>query len=232
MDTVSTPCPPLLSPVGSRVRSEDAMPSPAPPAQPWSQVSVAPCTQSPLQDALPSEAGPCTPLRCPIEGTSVILLVPLAWSLGDWLALPRPSRWLMRAIRLHYVIQFAWCPPKFRGIRFTSVLERDAHVSRAEIVVLLAQEVMEPVPPAEMKSGFYRPYFIVLKKVGGLRAILDLHGLNRALHKLPFGMLMQKCIFQCVLGFDWFAAIDLKYAYFHVAILPRDRPLLRLAFEG
>ncbi len=57
--------PPLLSPVGSRVRSEDAMPSPAPPAQPWSQVSVALRTQTPLRNALPSESGPCAPLRCP-----------------------------------------------------------------------------------------------------------------------------------------------------------------------
>ncbi len=55
--------PPLLSPVGSRVRFEDAMPSPAPPAQPWSQVSVAPRTQTPLRNALPSESGPCAPPR-------------------------------------------------------------------------------------------------------------------------------------------------------------------------
>ncbi len=32
--------------------------------------------------------------------------------------------------------------------------------------------------------------------------------------------------------FDWFAAIDLKDAYFHVSILPRHRPFLRFAFEG
>ncbi len=31
---------------------------------------------------------------------------------------------------------------------------------------------------------------------------------------------------------DWFAAIDLKDAYFHVSILPRHRPFLRFAFEG
>ncbi len=41
--------PPLPSPVGSRVRSEDATPSPKPPAQPWSQVSVTPHTQTPLR---------------------------------------------------------------------------------------------------------------------------------------------------------------------------------------
>lgn len=31
---------------------------------------------------------------------------------------------------------------------------------------------------------------------------------------------------------DWFAAIDQKDAYFHVSILPRQRPFLRFAFKG
>ncbi len=224
--------PPLLSPVRSRVRSEDAMPSPAPPAQPWSQVSVALRTQTPLRNALPSESGPCAPLRCPTAGTSVASLVPLVRSLGAWLALPRPSRWLMRTIRLGYAIQFARRPPKFRGVRFTSVLSKDAPLLRAEVTVLLAKDAIEPVPPAEMKSGFYSPYFIVPKKGGGLRPILDLRVLNRALHKLLFRMLTQRRIFQCIRPFDWFAAIYLKDAYFHVSILPRHRPFLRFAFEG
>ncbi len=83
-----------------------------------------------------------------------------------------------------------------------------------------------------MRSGFYSPYFIVPKKSVGLRPILDLRVLNRALHKLPFKMLMQKRIFGCVRPLDWFAAIDLKDAYFHVSILPRHGPFLRFAFEG
>ncbi len=224
--------PPLSSPVGSRVRSEDATPSPASPAQLWSQVSVTPHTQTPLRDALPFESGPCAPFRCPTVGTSVTPLVPLARSLGAWLELPRPSRWLLRTIRLGYAIQFARRPPKFRGIRFTSVLSKDAPVLRAEVAVLLAKDAIEPVPPAEMKSGFYSPYFIVPKKGGGLRPILDLRVLNRALHKLPFRMLTQRRIFQCVRPLDWFAAIDLKDTYFHVSILPRHRPFLRFAFEG
>ncbi len=79
--------PPLSSPVGSRVQSEDAMPSPAPPAQLWSQVSVTPHTQTPLRDTLPFESGPCAPLRCPTVGTSVTPLVPLVRPLGAWLEL-------------------------------------------------------------------------------------------------------------------------------------------------
>ncbi len=98
--------------------------------------------------------GPCAPPRCPTTGTSVTPLVPLARSLRAWPALPSPSRWLLWNIRLGYTIQFARRPPKFRGIRFTSVKVVDAPVLRAEIAVLLAKDAIEPVPPADMGSGF------------------------------------------------------------------------------
>ncbi len=201
------------------------------------QLSVTLHTQTP-PPAITGQAvtdpgpGPCVPHRCPTTCTSVTPLVPLAQSLGAWLALPSPSRWLLQTIRLGYAIQFARRPTKFRGIRFTSVKAADAPVLRAEIAVLLAKDAIEPVPPADMGSGLFSPYFIVPKKGGGLRPILDLRVLNRALHKLPFKMLTQKRIFGCVRPLDWFAAIDLKDAYFHVSILPRHRPFLRFAFEG
>ncbi len=148
-------------------------------------------------------------------------LVPLARGLGAWLALPGPSRWLLRTIRLGYAIQFARRPPKFRGVHFTSVKAVDAPVLCAEIAVLLAKDAIEPVPPADMRSGFYSPYFIVPKRSGGLQPILDLRVLNRALHKLPFKMMTRKRIFGCVRPLDWFAAIDLKDMCFHDSILPR-----------
>ncbi|KAL0170996.1 hypothetical protein M9458_035592, partial [Cirrhinus mrigala] len=86
------------------------------------------------------------------------------------------------------------------------------------------------VPSAKMKKGFYSPYFIVPKKGGGLRPILDLRVLNRALLKLPFKMLTLKHILTCIRDQDWFVAIDLKDAYFHVSTLPRHRPFLRTRF--
>ncbi len=102
--------------------------------------------------------------------------------------------------------QFARHPPNFRGVHFTSLKAVDAPVLCAEIAVLLAKDALEPVPPADMRSGFYSPYFIVPKKSGGLRPILDLRVLNRALHKLPFKMMMRKCIFGCVRTLDWFCS--------------------------
>ncbi len=165
------------------------------------------------QNAPPSVPSTPTPFRCTTTGTSIVPLEPLAQRLEAWLTLPSLSRWLTRTIRLGYVIQFTRRPPKFNG-------------------VLLAKDAIEPVPPAEMRQGFYSPYFIVPKKGGGLRPILDLRVLNRALHKLPFKMLTHRRMIKCIQPQDWFAAIDLKDAYFHVSILPRHRPFLRFAFEG
>ncbi len=41
---------------------------------------------------------------------------------------------------------------------------------------------------------------------------------------LPFKMLTHRRMIKCIQPQDWFAAIDLKDAYFHVSILPRHRP--------
>lgn len=46
---------------------------------------------------------------------------------------------------------------------------------------MLAKEAMESIPPANSESGFCNRYFLVPKKDGGLRPILDLRHLNRSL---------------------------------------------------
>ncbi len=143
-----------------------------------------------------------------------------------WLTLPSLSRWLTGTIRLGFAIQFARRPPKFNAILETLVAVRNAPVLREEIAVLLAKDAIEPVPPAEIKQGFYSPY------CHSLRPILYLRVLNWALHKLPFKMPVHRHMIKCIQPQDWFSAIDLKDAYFHVSILPRHRPFLRFAFEG
>ncbi len=219
---------PIL-PVAKRVRFGDDIPPHAPLASPVRDPGSS--VRMP-QNAQPSVPSTPTPFRCTTTGTSIVPLEPRAQRLEAWLTLPSLSRWLTRTIRLGYAIQFARRPPKFNGVLETSVAVRNAPVLREEIAVLLAKDAIEPVPPAEMRQGFYSPYFIVPKKGGDLRPILDLRVLNRALHKLPFKMLTHRRMIKCIQPQDWFAAVDLKDAYFHVSILPRHRPFLRFAFEG
>ncbi len=111
-------------------------------------------------------------------------------------SLPRLACWLTRTIKLGYAIQFARRPPKFRGIRSTTVLNQNAPVWWVEIVVLLAKDAIEPVLPEDLESSFCSPCFIVPKKGSGLRPILDLRALNRAPYKLPFK------IFKCIRPYD------------------------------
>ncbi len=190
------------------------------------------CSAAGPRAAPPSVPSTPTPFRCTTTGMSILMLEPLAQRLEAWLTLPSLSRWVPCTIRLGYAIQFARRPPKFNAVLETSVAVRNAPVLREEIAVLLAKDANEPVPPAERRQGFYSPYFIVPRKRGGLRPILDLRVLNRALHKLPFKMRTRRRIIKCIQPQDWFAAIDLKDAYFHVSILLRHRPFLRFAFEG
>ncbi len=148
---------PPLSPVGSCGRFERAVnrTTHAPSAR--TQVSAS-HTPTPLRTGNETpEPGPCVPPRCPTAGTSVGSLVSLVRFWGAWLALPNPSRWLLRTIRLGYAIQFARRPPKYRGIHSTTVRAADAPILRAEIAVLLAKDAIEPVPPADMRIGVLQP---------------------------------------------------------------------------
>ncbi len=90
----------------------------------------------------------------------------------------------------------------------------------------LREMVNTPLPPPEegRAENLWFPFLPLASRSQNV--------LNRALHRLPFKMLTPKRIFGCVRPQDWFAAIDLKDAYFHVSILPRHRPFLRFAFEG
>ncbi len=117
------------------------------------------------RNAPPSVPSTPTLFRCTTTGMSIVPLEPLG---------QRLEAWLTHTIRLGYAIQFARRPPKINGVLETSVAVRNAPVLREEIAVLLAKDAIEPVPPVERRQGFYSPYFIVPKKCGGLRPILDL----------------------------------------------------------
>ena len=105
-------------------------------------------------------------------------------------------------------------------------------VMEQEVQSLLVKEAIERVPLPYRESGFYSRYFIVPKKDGGLRPIIDLRHLNRSLRRFRFKMLTIPAIVSQIQFEDWFVTIDLKDAYFHISILPCHRKFLRFAFGG
>ncbi len=214
---------PIL-PAAKRARFGDAVLPHAPLASPYRD-SGSSARMS--QNAGPSVPSSLTPIRCTTAGTSIVPLEPLARRLEAWLALPSPSRWLTRTIRLGYAIQFARRPPKFSGVLETAVAARNAPVLREEIAVLLAR-MQSSRPSSRDEAGVLQPLFHRTQERRWSSTNPGLRLLNRALHRLPFKMLTHRRMIKCIQPRDWFAAIDLKDAYFHVSILPQHRPFYGL----
>jgi len=62
--------------------------------------------------------------------------------------------------------------------------------------------------------GLYSLYFVIPKRGGGLRPILDLPVINRHLKKYKFKMLSIRMLCQNIQHEDWFTSVDLQDAYF------------------
>ncbi|KAI2649255.1 Transposon Ty3-G Gag-Pol polyprotein [Labeo rohita] len=119
-------------------------------------------------------------------------LVPLVDYLAAWKLLPNVSAWVLRTVEKGYAIQFGAPPPPFDGVFPTLVGPKQALVMEQEVETLLRKEAIEVVPPHVRESRFYSRYFIVPKKDGGLRPIIDLRRLNHSVMKLKFKMLTVK----------------------------------------
>ncbi|KAL0203138.1 hypothetical protein M9458_001156, partial [Cirrhinus mrigala] len=191
-------------------------------------------SQGPLDQVLPAgqplqDTGLATRVT---PEASLERLVPLVDHLAAWKLLPNVSAWVLHTVERGYRIQFGAPPPPFNGVFPTVVGPEQGRVMEQEVATLLRKEAIEVVPPQSRESGFYSRYFIVPKKDGGLRPILDLRLLNRSVLRLKFRMLTVRQVVSQIRSEDWFVTIDLKDAYFHVSILPQHRKFLRFAFRG
>ncbi|KAL0151218.1 hypothetical protein M9458_053409, partial [Cirrhinus mrigala] len=149
--------------------------------------------------------------------------------LAVWKLLPNVSAWVLRTVE-RGCRQFGALPPPFKGVFLTLAGPEQGLVMEQEVDTIWRKEAIEVVPPHDRESGFCSQYYIVPKKDGGLRPILDLRQLNRSVMRLKFRMLtVSQVVSQTK---DWFVTIDLKDVYFHVSILPQHRKFLRFAFRG
>ncbi len=160
-------------------------------------------------------------------------LIPLSHFLHEWERLPGVSLWVLRTIRTLHSSVWKKIPPRFDGVLLTVVNSASkASVLQQELSSLLQKGAIEELPQSVVERGFFSRYFLVPKRDGGLRPILDLRRLNFSLYKGKFKMLTIKTIMSQVQEGDWFVTIDLKDAYFHIQVFRRHRRFLRFAFGG
>ncbi|XP_049321018.1 uncharacterized protein LOC125781314 [Astyanax mexicanus] len=150
-----------------------------------------------------------------------------AWSVAS------TDRWVLSTLSYGYRLQFRSRPPRVARLIQTRV-KSSVHVNtlQEEICALIAKRAIEEVKCPVFFQGHCSKYFLVPKKDGGFRPILDLRGLNRHLKRFTFKMIRPVDVLQVIQPNEWFTTLDLKDAYFHIPIAAVHRRFLRFAFQN
>ena len=101
---------------------------------------------------------------------------------------------------------------------------------RAEIISKLEKGAIEIVVN-KSSLGFYSLLFVIPKKNGKLRLVIDLRSLNHHLRKENFYVETPANLRHSIQKGDWVISLDLTDAYLHVPIHPSSRKFLRFCYQ-
>lgn len=141
------------------------------------------------------------------------------------------DQWILSVLKQGYKLEFQNFPPS-TGIRQTRANAKNTHILLEEVQKLLQKRAIEPVPYAEIQEGFYSTFFLVPKKTGDLRPVINLKPLNQYLRTQHFKMDTLSKVLNLTKKGDWAISIDLKDAYFHIPIFQGHRKYLRFCIQG
>ena len=97
---------------------------------------------------------------------------------------------------------------------------------------MLTKRAVAPVPREHRAKGFLSQLFIVPKKDGGMRPIVNLKSLNSFVETVHFKMEGIQMVKDILRPGDWMTKVDLKDAYFMIPIATNQRRLLRFQWQG
>ena len=102
---------------------------------------------------------------------------------------------------------------------------------RTEVQVLLQKQAVQVVQD-QSSPGYYSRIFLVQKKNGKWRCIIDLSQLNLMILVRRFKMETVASLRNAVQPNDYAVSVDLQDAYFHVPVHKSSQKYLRFALEG
>ena len=138
------------------------------------------------------------------------------------------DKWVLSVVRKGYRIPFLKHPillpdPVFFQQPLSQQLEE-------EVASLLSKGAVEEIIPE--CPGYYSRIFLVPKKNGKLRLIIDLSVLNHFVYTETFKMETQRKVKDAIQLKVWAFSLDLTEADLHVPIHPRSRKYLRFTLGG
>lgn len=141
------------------------------------------------------------------------------------------DQWVLSVIKEGYKLEFLEIP-KNTGIKYTCVSAKDLDILDTEVRELVQKEAVEYVPLNEIENGFYSTFFLVPKKTGDMRPVINLKPLNKYLRKQHFKMDSLSTVLNLVKQGDWGISLDLKDAYLHVPIYKTHKKYLRFCLKN
>ena len=146
-----------------------------------------------------------------------------AWSKVD------AGAWVMEVISQGYRLEFNRTPPTKLNCPSSSLSQVQTIVMDQEVHDLMKKEVIEVCLDLD---GFFSPIFIVPKKDGGWRPIINLKALNQYLNTQHFKMESIYTLRDILKLGDYMGRIDLKDAYFSIKIHPNHKKFLKFRWRG
>ena len=138
--------------------------------------------------------------------------------------------WVRDIVSQGYRIPFKTIP-KFNSVRVTPISGVYKNVLLEEVQTLLQKGAIEQIQDRP-QEGYFSMYFLVPKKTGDLRPILNLKPINHTIQKSTFKMETLQSVIIAIQPGEWLASIDLKDAYFHIPIHPSHYKFLRFSIDG
>ena len=175
--------------------------------------------------------------RSPLEEenyTSPLPHLPVGGRLSHFLdqwALITSDKWVLSILRRGLELQFLEQPP-LSPVPINLSVTKDSQKNQLlqdEVNILIQKGVLEEVNPP-FHLGFYSRLFLVPKKNGKMRPVLDLSVLNQYLVVPHFKMETNRSIRSTIHLGTWTTSLDLMDAYFHIPISHKFRHFLRLVW--
>ena len=137
------------------------------------------------------------------------------------------DRWILETVRgyqINFLSEPTQCwrphPPQF-NLSQTRLIQQEVEELQKKGAVI----ELSPSP----KGGFFSTLFLVPKKDGGQRPVVNLKALNNFVQTPHFKMEGIHTLKNLLRAGDWLTKVDLKDAYFAIPIHPEHRKYLRFS---
>ena len=141
------------------------------------------------------------------------------------------DRWVLSTIKNGLKLEFTQIP-NFTGVKITNAPPNQMKLIYSEVESLLEKGAIEKVPLQEVMEGFYSTFFLVPKKNGEMRPVINLKPLNRYMVKQHFKMDTLSKVLNLVKKGQFSFTLDLKDAYMHIPIHKNYKKYLRFCINN